>query len=456
MHSNASHKSYRPVASFLFRVEKHLWGFSNPRPWHLTNVLLHSLCTHLVERLANHVLPGEEAVVYNVIGILFAVHPIHTESVSNITGCCEILCAIFMLLSYLSFVNLNSWLSFPAGLSLAVLATLSKEIGFTVLGLMFAFLVAQELQRIKTKMKNSSHLSFNSFSQMRMSTLMKIVTLFACGTFLLWCRLKIQHNLPNFSPFQNAAVFHPNRLTRLLSLAHVAVFHAYLMVFPNILCPDYSNVSIPVLESMLDQRVLLVCIGLTCFTGIALWTIRFALRVDTEASPVILSLAWLFLPFIPSSNLFFPVGFTIAERVLYSPSIGYCLVIGKLLSGFLQWSGSLSKDCGQKIRAIGVKLLYTVLAIMFCRTLLRDFDWNNNERLWSNSVKACPANAVHFGNLGHVRLTQGRLDEAENLLKKSAELPRPMDNTRALVTLAHIHRLQGRDDDAFKICETIA
>lgn len=32
-------------------------------------------------------------------------------------------------------------------------------------------------------------------------------------------------------------------------------------------------------------------------------------------------------PFIPATNLFFPVGFVVAERVLYAPSMGFCLLV---------------------------------------------------------------------------------------------------------------------------------
>jgi protein O-mannosyl-transferase len=34
------------------------------------------------------------------------------------------------------------------------------------------------------------------------------------------------------------------------------------------------------------------------------------------------------LPFLPASNLFFPVGFVVAERVLYMPSMGFCILVG--------------------------------------------------------------------------------------------------------------------------------
>lgn len=40
-----------------------------------------------------------------------------------------------------------------------------------------------------------------------------------------------------------------------------------------------------------------------------------------------LGLALLIFPFIPASNLFFPVGFVVAERVLYLPSAGFIVLL---------------------------------------------------------------------------------------------------------------------------------
>lgn len=39
------------------------------------------------------------------------------------------------------------------------------------------------------------------------------------------------------------------------------------------------------------------------------------------------ALSLIVLPFIPASNLFFPVGFVVAERVLYVPSMGFCILV---------------------------------------------------------------------------------------------------------------------------------
>ena len=40
---------------------------------------------------------------------------------------------------------------------------------------------------------------------------------------------------------------------------------------------------------------------------------------DSEAFSQFVALLFLILPFLPASNLFFPVGFVIAERILYLP-----------------------------------------------------------------------------------------------------------------------------------------
>jgi hypothetical protein len=40
-----------------------------------------------------------------------------------------------------------------------------------------------------------------------------------------------------------------------------------------------------------------------------------------------MALAFMIIPFLPATNLFFRVGFVIAERVLYLPSAGFCIIV---------------------------------------------------------------------------------------------------------------------------------
>ena len=56
-----------------------------------------------------------------------------------------------------------------------------------------------------------------------------------------------------------------------------------------------------------------------------------------------MSAVLLVVPFIPASNLFFRVGFVVAERVLYLPSAGYCLLVALGVS-------LLARHCWRKVR----------------------------------------------------------------------------------------------------------
>ena len=42
---------------------------------------------------------------------------------------------------------------------------------------------------------------------------------------------------------------------------------------------------------------------------------------------VLLALSMSVIPFLPASNLFVPVGFVVAERILYVPSMGICILV---------------------------------------------------------------------------------------------------------------------------------
>ncbi|KAK5606987.1 Protein O-mannosyl-transferase tmtc1 [Crenichthys baileyi] len=64
---------------------------------------------------------------------------------------------------------------------------------------------------------------------------------------------------------------------------------------------------------------------------------------------MLVGMLFLVFPFIPASNLFFRVGFVVAERVLYMPSMGYCILVshglGRLCSVAGRWGTTLLSVC---------------------------------------------------------------------------------------------------------------
>lgn len=87
--SNTSHKSYRPLTILTFRWNHWLAGGLEPLGFHVANVALHAvvsllyleICMVICRRSA---LESCKTISTSAVAaLLFAVHPIHTESVSN-------------------------------------------------------------------------------------------------------------------------------------------------------------------------------------------------------------------------------------------------------------------------------------------------------------------------------------------------------------------------------------
>ena len=105
MSSPDSHKSYRPLTVATFRLNYMLHELQ-PLGYHFVNVLLHSAVCYLYVLLCGVVF--SEVWPALIAGLLFAVHPIHTEAVSHIIE------VKTFNLSAFSFLNEGIWISWKS------------------------------------------------------------------------------------------------------------------------------------------------------------------------------------------------------------------------------------------------------------------------------------------------------------------------------------------------------
>jgi protein O-mannosyl-transferase len=128
------------------------------------------------------------------------------------------------------------------------------------------------------------------------------------------------------------------------------------------------------------------------------------------------------LPFLPASNLFFPVGFVVAERVLYMPSMGFCILVG---FGWTQFAAQIRYHIPSSIRVqfsnggTGCrlkKLAWFMLGILIlshgCKTYSRNQDWQDEYKIFSSGLRVNHRNAKLFNNVGHALEGEGRFGEA--------------------------------------------
>ena len=135
-------------------------------------------------------------------------------------------------------------------------------------------------------------------------------------------------------------------------------------------------------------------------------------------------LALLILPFLPASNLLVTVGFTVAERVMYTPSMGFCIVFALVFHVIAAMAfnpstseaprhGRHAQKKGQDIHGqqttqskhgrrrgrVADVLLLGILAVYGLRAYVRTADWDTEITLLNAGITACPTNSKLFANL---------------------------------------------------------
>ncbi|MCL4537318.1 MAG: tetratricopeptide repeat protein [Nitrospirae bacterium] len=119
---------YRPLIGLTYLLDYSVW-FDKPLGYHLTNIIFHTVNTVLLYFITDKIFKSVTVAFW--AAMLFAVHPIHTESVSWIAGRTDIVATAFVFLSMLAHTEFkeknNKKAIIPATLFFA-LAMFSKEI----------------------------------------------------------------------------------------------------------------------------------------------------------------------------------------------------------------------------------------------------------------------------------------------------------------------------------------
>ncbi|XP_013791998.2 transmembrane and TPR repeat-containing protein CG4050-like, partial [Limulus polyphemus] len=108
-------------------------------------------------------------------------------------------------------------------------------------------------------------------------------------------------------------------------------------------------------------------------------------------------------PFLPASNIFYHVGFVVAERVMYLPSMGFCMLIA------IGWS-HLWRD--RRVRGLAVVGLALLVTVHGMKTVVRNREWESEETLFSSGLRVNQQNAKLYNNLGKALEERAHYQEA--------------------------------------------
>lgn len=393
---------YRPVLTVSYAIDFALAGLA-PTVFHFVNILLHALASGAFFLLAFRVLQSFFPAF--VAALLFALHPVHTEAVAWVAGRSELLAALFVFLSVLFFVSAREQAGKWQTVSLVIsallwfLALLSKEIALPLP------LVLLVLSFISSK---GSNFQYVNILKIRFSRV-----LFPFGlVFALYLLLRIAALGGLSIPLELTRTATLTFGERMALMVPVIAHYLRLMVFPIGLRLEYDWVSFPLWVTALSA----VLVAATMVLGIWFW--------KREWRVAAMGIAWFFLFLLPVSNII-PIGELVAERFLYLPSAGFCLLVGAMVD--LAWNRGhgLSTLLGIKgprwLRQSFYPLILCVLLLFSFLTLRRNAEWRDPETLWHGTLERSP-NAPHAAeNLAAIFLAKGDLKGAGAILERQLQ-----------------------------------
>lgn len=447
MLSSFQASNWHPLTWLSLAIDHAFWGL-DPFGYHLTNIILHGVNTLLVFFLVIRLLASvnktkitlsppkmpiststQALLVASVTAVLFGFHPLHVESVAWVSERKDLLCAVFVLLSILSYLSYASsvverhrWIWFILCIFFFIFALMSKPMAVTLPGTLL-LLDVYPLKRMslypgKTGRKSSVFLEKIPFFALSIAS--SIITIMA------------QHAggaIRGFERFPTDA--------RLLNALRALVFYLEKMITPFKLVPFYP---FPANIHWLDLQYLLSAMLVFAITASCLWTLK--------KGSYLLFIVWSYyvITLLPVLGIIQVGGQAAADRYTYLPSLAIFTLIGVGVSWVLK------KDALLKRRSMfgGLVLTFICIFIFLGQLTIRQIKiWHNSEILWSYVINAFPfprSDPLAHYNLGNALAKRSKLGKAISEYKRALILkphyPEAHNN------LGSVYTIKGRLDEA--------
>lgn len=416
---------YRPLSQATFAIEHQFFG-TNAMVGHGVNMVLYGLLVFVLFTVLLRSFRLSPDIVF-ITTLLFALHPIHTEVVANIKSRDEILSLLFILLSFRHFFK---YIDTGKGLQLLLagvvtfLAFLSKEYAYAIIALMPLAVVTFRPSGNKGKMVPAM---FMLLATTMVYTMIRVSIVGA--------------NILQQDDILNNPYLHASSDEALATKIFVLGKYLLLLLFPHPLSADYSYPHFPFLTFSSPM----VLLSLVIYAGITVLGVYYAWKRHVMGFAILTFLLFTF----PVSNLLIDIGATMGERLMFHPSLGFCLAISYLLI-------KLAQRYSLNMAVVILPLLLIAVAAV-AKTMDRNRAWYDSDTLFLTDVKTVPKAVIANSNAADALIKkawpekdsvkkQALLTEARGYIH-NALAPYP-EFVNALVNLGTIQHLQGKNDSA--------
>ena len=405
---------FHPLTWMSHMLDCSVYGM---HPWghHLTNLVFHaaaSVLLFLALRLLTGALWPSAAVA-----ALFAVHPLHVESVAWIAERKDVLSAVFWMLAmgaYGLYVRRGGVARYAMVVAAFVLGLMSKPM---VVTLPFVLLLLDywPLDRIN----RDAPFGFMARKTGRLAVekipLFLLAVVSGASTLLMQARgtnLTFGEKVPYMARCANAMVVYVIYLAKTLWPSNLAAFYPHPLARP----------------------VWQVAGAVVILAAITVFSLRHARRHPY----LIVGWLWYLGTLVPVIELVQAGQMSHADRYTYLPSIGVFIMV--------VW-GAADLAAARRVsrRAVAVASGVALVVLAVCAGV-QAAHWRDTETLFRHAIAVGQQSCVAYNNLGQVAFDQGRYDEARPCLTKALELD--PEDVNVLDNLGKLAIGQGNHDEA--------
>ena len=410
---------YRPLSIITFAIEQQFFGatpkskidsvianemsfgvrgpkgnkvFHQMHIRHLFNVLWFTLSVVVVLYFLRYIVFKNNPIIALIATIIFTIHPIHTEVVANVKSRDEIMSIVFMCLTFIFAFKYqeqkDKWLLLGAGLVSYFFAFLSKEYAITMIVLLpLAFYL------------------FNGFTIKK--SIMATLPYLCVVVLYLYIRSTIvgpQAENSDAEILNNPYANVSDKMEKLATEIATTLNYLKLLIYPDPLSADYSYNTIP----YKDFANPLVWLSFIVHGGLVAAMFLFFKKVVTqrtakpissnvsndEARVLCFAIAFYLLHLALVCNIFFDIGATMGERLIYHSSLGFSIALAWFLYKGME---KIKPALAGRLALVGFMVVITT----WCgfKTIARNTDWKNDFSLFSHDLDVVPNSVLVNGNV---------------------------------------------------------
>lgn len=420
---------YRPIFSVLLTAGYQLFGLW-PQGWHLMSLLLHILCSAGVYLVILTLSQRNTVAIFSAL--LFAVYPLHAESVCWISGITDPLYGGFFLSSFYFYLkfrkdprsqtetgveqNKNSRM-LVWSLVLFVLAIYSKETALSLIILIFGFEFIKSSGSMVSRFKRAALLALPYFA--------------TAFLYLIPRYLVLGENMWSNSQIAARPFVHT-----LLTLPFIICSYVFHLLWPVGLSVTYDThfvTSISSLKFILPISLL----ALGSFIG-------FAFRAHISRD-IWIAMLIIFAPLLPVLKIGEAVleEYLISDRYLYISVAGWAWLISMGVIRLIEAEKKSDNELRNLITVSAARSKFGFLAMAISVILLtgvaarENLAWADTYSLWSNAARVRPAYWAPHYNRGLALLDMNKPADALAALERAASLKSDEPNVFDALGRAH-------------------